>query len=188
VDLGLNLFVALLTKVPQKKRKHDEIKEFTKSATPSVTKRKAGGELLDSYNSTQHNLSTSPVQLEGALCYPNDEEIDQHALLLLSIGEEARNSSRQPSPIEHEELSSSPSGRVEQPSACKPPKKKIKRQRTTQDQLCVLETTYKTDTMPNLELLEQLAHDLIMTPRRVRIWFQNKRAKMKRTSPHPPTL
>lgn len=60
------------------------------------------------------------------------------------------------------------------------PSKKKKRHRTTPEQLRVLEETYEKEKMPNQELREKLAKKLGMTPRRVQIWFQNKRAKDKR--------
>lgn len=55
-----------------------------------------------------------------------------------------------------------------------------RRHRTTPEQLRILESAYRHERMPSLELREKLAHQLNMTPRRVQIWFQNKRAKDKR--------
>lgn len=54
------------------------------------------------------------------------------------------------------------------------------RQRTTTDQLRILEAAYSTTKVPNQELRKDLASQLGMTNRRVQIWFQNKRAKEKR--------
>lgn len=54
------------------------------------------------------------------------------------------------------------------------------RQRTTTDQLRILEAAYATTKVPNQELRKDLASQLGMTNRRVQIWFQNKRAKEKR--------
>lgn len=54
------------------------------------------------------------------------------------------------------------------------------RQRTTTDQLRILEAAYATTKVPNQELRRDLAAQLGMTNRRVQIWFQNKRAKEKR--------
>jgi hypothetical protein len=50
-----------------------------------------------------------------------------------------------------------------------------KRRRTSPEELDILETTFKSDPMPNQALRQQLAQQLGMTPRRVQIWFQNKR-------------
>lgn len=55
-----------------------------------------------------------------------------------------------------------------------------KRQRTTPEQLEVLEKVYETEKLPNSDLRKDLAAKLKMTPRRVQVWFQNKRAKEKR--------
>jgi len=58
---------------------------------------------------------------------------------------------------------------------------KKKRQRTSPDQLAILETIFQTDKMPNQQTRVQLADQLGMSSRRVQIWFQNKRAKVKRS-------
>jgi len=55
-----------------------------------------------------------------------------------------------------------------------------KRQRTSPEQLRILEDIYTREKMPNQSLRESLAKQLGMTSRRVQIWFQNKRAKEKR--------
>jgi hypothetical protein len=58
---------------------------------------------------------------------------------------------------------------------------KKKRQRTSPDQLAILEQIFQTDKMPNQQTRVQLADQLGMSSRRVQIWFQNKRAKVKRS-------
>jgi len=55
-----------------------------------------------------------------------------------------------------------------------------KRQRTTPEQLEVLEKVYEQEKLPGSDLRKELAVKLKMTPRRVQVWFQNKRAKEKR--------
>jgi len=55
-----------------------------------------------------------------------------------------------------------------------------KRQRTTPEQLEVLEKIYEKEKLPGSDLRKELALKLKMTPRRVQVWFQNKRAKEKR--------
>jgi len=57
---------------------------------------------------------------------------------------------------------------------------KKKRQRTSPDQLSILEQIFQTDKMPSQQTRVQLADQLGMSSRRVQIWFQNKRAKVKR--------
>lgn len=57
---------------------------------------------------------------------------------------------------------------------------KKKRQRTSPEQLAILEQIFQTDKMPNQQTRVQLADQLGMSSRRVQIWFQNKRAKVKR--------
>jgi len=59
---------------------------------------------------------------------------------------------------------------------------KKKRQRTSPEQLAILEQIFQTDKMPNQQTRIQLADQLGMSSRRVQIWFQNKRAKVKRGS------
>lgn len=58
---------------------------------------------------------------------------------------------------------------------------KKKRQRTSPDQLAILEQIFQTDKMPNQQTRVHLADQLGMSSRRVQIWFQNKRAKVKRS-------
>jgi len=57
---------------------------------------------------------------------------------------------------------------------------KKKRQRTSPDQLAILEQIFQTDKMPSQQTRVHLADQLGMSSRRVQIWFQNKRAKVKR--------
>eukprot|EP01129_Flabellula_baltica_P013398 TRINITY_DN61_c0_g1_i2.p1 TRINITY_DN61_c0_g1~~TRINITY_DN61_c0_g1_i2.p1 ORF type:complete len:180 (-),score=48.30 TRINITY_DN61_c0_g1_i2:105-644(-) len=57
---------------------------------------------------------------------------------------------------------------------------KKKRHRTTPEQLRVLESTFLVEKTPDIHLRKKLASQLDMTPRRVQVWFQNKRAKVKR--------
>jgi len=59
---------------------------------------------------------------------------------------------------------------------------KKKRQRTSPDQLAILEQIFQTDKMPSQQTRVHLADQLGMSSRRVQIWFQNKRAKVKRGS------
>jgi len=61
------------------------------------------------------------------------------------------------------------------------PLNKKKRQRTSPDQLAILEQIFQTDKMPNQQTRVHLADQLGMSSRRVQIWFQNKRAKVKRS-------
>jgi len=62
---------------------------------------------------------------------------------------------------------------------------KKKRQRTSPDQLAILEQIFTTDKMPNQQTRVHLADQLGMSSRRVQIWFQNKRAKVKRSVSKP---
>jgi len=55
-----------------------------------------------------------------------------------------------------------------------------KRQRTSPEQLDILEKIFRTDQMPSHQTRLELADKLGMSARRVQIWFQNKRAKLKR--------
>jgi Homeodomain len=56
------------------------------------------------------------------------------------------------------------------------------RNRTTPYQLEVLEKVAKTILKPDKALRQKLSNDLGMSQRQVQIWFQNRRAKLKKTS------
>lgn len=56
------------------------------------------------------------------------------------------------------------------------------RTRTTTEQLAILEQVCKTTVRPNKETRVRLAKELGMNQRQVQIWFQNKRAKLKKGS------
>jgi hypothetical protein len=57
-----------------------------------------------------------------------------------------------------------------------------RRLRTTPEQLKILEEIYLYEKIPSLSLREELSVKLGMTPRRIQVWFQNKRAKERRSS------
>eukprot|EP01115_Flamella_aegyptia_P011602 TRINITY_DN54_c0_g1_i1.p1 TRINITY_DN54_c0_g1~~TRINITY_DN54_c0_g1_i1.p1 ORF type:complete len:142 (+),score=25.57 TRINITY_DN54_c0_g1_i1:64-489(+) len=61
-------------------------------------------------------------------------------------------------------------------------KRKRKRTRTTPRQLAVLEAIFEQNTTPNNATRRRLSEELGMNPRRIQIWFQNKRAKLKKNS------
>ncbi|KAF9763091.1 Homeobox protein HD-10, partial [Nosema granulosis] len=54
------------------------------------------------------------------------------------------------------------------------------RKRTSKKQLEVLEKTFETCIRPDAKLRKKLGDQLGMTPRAVQIWFQNRRAKVKK--------
>ncbi|MDP2439511.1 MAG: homeobox domain-containing protein [archaeon] len=55
-----------------------------------------------------------------------------------------------------------------------------KRQRSSPAQLNILEEQFLINPMPSHMARVELALRLNMTPRRVQVWFQNKRAKVRR--------
>lgn len=55
------------------------------------------------------------------------------------------------------------------------------RKRTSKKQLEVLEKTFETCIRPDAKLRKKLGDQLGMTPRAVQIWFQNRRAKVKKS-------
>eukprot|EP00011_Vannellida_sp_DIVA3-517-6-12_P009918 CAMPEP_0114619624 /NCGR_PEP_ID=MMETSP0168-20121206/8307_1 /TAXON_ID=95228 ORGANISM="Vannella sp., Strain DIVA3 517/6/12" /NCGR_SAMPLE_ID=MMETSP0168 /ASSEMBLY_ACC=CAM_ASM_000044 /LENGTH=183 /DNA_ID=CAMNT_0001830793 /DNA_START=46 /DNA_END=596 /DNA_ORIENTATION=+ len=59
-------------------------------------------------------------------------------------------------------------------------RKKRRRHQTTPEQLRLLESIFAVNRTPDLTLRTKLSGQLDMTPRRIQIWFQNKRAKMKK--------
>uniref|UniRef100_A0A6B2LJU6 Homeobox domain-containing protein n=1 Tax=Arcella intermedia TaxID=1963864 RepID=A0A6B2LJU6_9EUKA len=107
--------------------------------------------------------------------------MEQHALILASLAHHFEQT---------EEKSTSTEEDLEELHSTHGSSKK--RFRTTPHQLQVLEKTYEADKMPSLALREDLAQKLGMTPRRVQVWFQNKRAKERRntkstSSSNPPS-
>jgi len=60
------------------------------------------------------------------------------------------------------------------------PGSKRKRQRTSPEQLEYLENMFLSDKMPNQKTRNDLSAKLGMSSRRIQVWFQNKRAKLKR--------
>lgn len=54
------------------------------------------------------------------------------------------------------------------------------RKRTSKIQLMVLEKTFETNIKPDANLRKALGEQLGMTPRAVQVWFQNRRAKIKK--------
>lgn len=54
------------------------------------------------------------------------------------------------------------------------------RKRTTKAQLRVLERTFETCPRPDSLMRKKLGDQLGMTPRSVQVWFQNRRAKIKK--------
>ncbi|KAG0418927.1 Homeobox protein HD-10 [Dictyocoela roeselum] len=56
------------------------------------------------------------------------------------------------------------------------------RRRTSKLQLKVLEKTFETTVKPDASLRKALGEQLGMTPRAVQVWFQNRRAKVKKMS------
>ncbi|KAH6791404.1 homeobox 7 [Perilla frutescens var. frutescens] len=53
------------------------------------------------------------------------------------------------------------------------------RKRFSDDQIKSLETTFESESRPELHLKQNLANNLGLQPRQVAIWFQNKRARSK---------
>ncbi|KAK4048181.1 hypothetical protein OIV83_004886 [Microbotryomycetes sp. JL201] len=54
------------------------------------------------------------------------------------------------------------------------------RRRTTTEQLKILETHFDRNHKPDINLRKALAERLDMTPREIQVWFQNRRAKIKK--------
>ncbi|KRH92086.1 putative Homeodomain-like, Homeodomain-related, Homeobox protein, partial [Pseudoloma neurophilia] len=59
------------------------------------------------------------------------------------------------------------------------------RKRTSKSQLKILEKTFESNKKPDSALRNQLSEQLGMTPRSVQVWFQNRRAKQKKTKNKP---
>lgn len=55
------------------------------------------------------------------------------------------------------------------------------RKRTSKSQLKILEKTFESNKKPDSALRNQLSEQLGMTPRSVQVWFQNRRAKQKKS-------
>ncbi|NXU71507.1 ANF1 protein, partial [Oreotrochilus melanogaster] len=51
----------------------------------------------------------------------------------------------------------------------------------TRNQIDVLENVFKMNSYPGIDIREELAHKLHLDEDRIQIWFQNRRAKLKRS-------
>ncbi|NWI88769.1 ANF1 protein, partial [Pitta sordida] len=51
----------------------------------------------------------------------------------------------------------------------------------TRNQIEVLENVFKINSYPGIDIREELAHKLDLDEDRIQIWFQNRRAKLKRS-------
>ncbi|KFP04921.1 Homeobox protein ANF-1, partial [Calypte anna] len=51
----------------------------------------------------------------------------------------------------------------------------------TRNQIDVLENVFKMNSYPGIDIREELAHKLDLDEDRIQIWFQNRRAKLKRS-------
>ncbi|KAK4057336.1 hypothetical protein OIO90_001833 [Microbotryomycetes sp. JL221] len=78
----------------------------------------------------------------------------------------------------HEGTSAVPS--TSSPTSMYDPLKTKHRRRTTSEQLKVLEYHFDRNHKPDMTLRRVLAEQLGMTPREIQVWFQNRRAKVKK--------
>lgn len=67
-----------------------------------------------------------------------------------------------------------------------PIKSKAKRERASWQQRIVLEKVFQTNQYPDLSLRTQLSLQLGMSPRKIQIWFQNRRTKHKNKNSKSP--
>jgi len=55
-----------------------------------------------------------------------------------------------------------------------------KRKRATRDEVAILRRAFCSNPLPPQELRQKIAQELDWTPRKVKIWFQNERAKLRK--------
>lgn len=55
-----------------------------------------------------------------------------------------------------------------------------KRKRATRDEVAILRRAFSVNPLPPLEVRSKIAQQLNWTPRKVKIWFQNERAKLRK--------
>eukprot|EP01124_Arcella_intermedia_P023499 TRINITY_DN3747_c0_g2_i1.p1 TRINITY_DN3747_c0_g2~~TRINITY_DN3747_c0_g2_i1.p1 ORF type:complete len:252 (+),score=55.01 TRINITY_DN3747_c0_g2_i1:258-1013(+) len=110
------------------------------------------------------------------------QEMEHHALILASLSGLDESSAAAPpcEEVGETEQERSTSDDLSDGEGDKDKYDSKKRMRTTPQQLRILEKTYEKEKIPSLTLREELAAQLGMTPRRVQVWFQNKRAKERR--------
>eukprot|EP00027_Filamoeba_sp_ATCC50430_P019005 CAMPEP_0168567252 /NCGR_PEP_ID=MMETSP0413-20121227/14901_1 /TAXON_ID=136452 /ORGANISM="Filamoeba nolandi, Strain NC-AS-23-1" /LENGTH=503 /DNA_ID=CAMNT_0008599421 /DNA_START=207 /DNA_END=1718 /DNA_ORIENTATION=+ len=90
----------------------------------------------------------------------------------------ANNSNPQDAPEEDRECSP-PGAENQEDGNSKTDSKNNKRHRASSSQKNLLENIFHTNQYPDLQLRTQLAMQLDMSPRKVQIWFQNRRTKAK---------
>lgn len=64
-----------------------------------------------------------------------------------------------------------------------PLKSKAKRERASWQQKLILEKIFESNQYPDLTIRTQLSDQLGMSPRKIQIWFQNRRTKAKQKNP-----
>lgn len=113
------------------------------------------------YNNYEHERNHSPPDeaLRGIYYEPNDKALMERESYFDSFHQtphgELKNTYYNPFVIKH-------------------------RRRTSKMQLRVLEKTFETNVRPDAALRKILGEQLGMTPRSVQVWFQNRRAKIKK--------
>ena len=55
-----------------------------------------------------------------------------------------------------------------------------KRKRATREEVCILRHAFAANPLPPLQVRMSISHQLNWTPRKVKIWFQNERAKIRK--------
>jgi len=172
----------------QQEQDDDEVEEEIQSTTTTT--------IITTTTTTTTSNTTAAPAVEGAI-HEDEKEIQLIAKILLNISSNAivvpNLSESSPAILTHKlkdssnlvpfDLISPISSQTDLSASANDINNKKKRQRTSPEQLAILEQIFETDKMPSQQIRTRLANQLGMSSRRVQIWFQNKRAKVKRGGP-----
>ncbi|KAF2070865.1 hypothetical protein CYY_007821 [Polysphondylium violaceum] len=196
---------------PSPIQESQENKITTSNNTEEIIKDEEDSEVEEEIESTTNTTTiittptintptTTPNIIEGVTPVGNEDEkeIQLIAKILLNISSNAvvvvpNLSESSPAILTHKlkdssnlvpfDLASPISSQNDLSASANDISNKKKRQRTSPEQLAILEQIFETDKMPSQQIRTRLANQLGMSSRRVQIWFQNKRAKVKRGGP-----
>ncbi|KAM0789398.1 hypothetical protein ACM66B_000226 [Microbotryomycetes sp. NB124-2] len=150
-----------------------------KTATAAATELSRHQALSEAVSSFRSHLAQDEIRLGAAAALAGSRVLDYastHPARDGSSNELSVASGSRVMSSEPEETSSAGQGSAAQYD----PFRTKQRRRTTTEQLKVLESHFNRNHKPDINLRKALAERLDMTPREIQVWFQNRRAKIKK--------